>query len=71
MELSDFTSGEFMSNLLSHQCDLIKAGKLKLIDPATRTLADKERMAHKQAILEREMAKAYKRNKSSSPLLST
>lgn len=69
MDLQDFHSNAFLSDYLSHQCDQIKLGKLKLVDPAERQLADKERMAHKQAILDKELRRAYKRNKAYSPLV--
>lgn len=69
MDLKDFHSNSFLSDVLSHKCDLIKMGKLKLVDPAERKLADEERMAHKQAFLEKEMQRAHKRNKAYSPLV--
>lgn len=69
MDLHDIHSDAFLSDVLSHKIDQIKLGKLKLIDPAERKLADQERMAYKQALLKKEMQRAYKRNKAYSPLV--
>lgn len=71
MELKDFFSNEFFTNVLDHQCEQIRKGKLKLVDPGHRKLTDQERLAHKQTYLEQQMERKRRHNRAHSPLLST
>jgi hypothetical protein len=69
MDLNDFTSQNFLTNVLDAKIQQIKKGGAYLVDPEYRRLKESEIKNANSMYLEKRMKEFHRKNKALSPLL--